>query len=88
MVTEVLPDVPYLQIVFTIPKMLRKHFLFERALYGELAKVAYAGTREFFAAHFSTNKKADPGHDRWNPEDENQDPPGDARNDLIVGFVC
>ena len=23
-----------------------------------------------------------------NPEDENQDPPGDARNDLIVGFVC
>ena len=24
----------------------------------------------------------------WNPEDENQDPPGDARNDLIVEFVC
>ena len=52
MVSEVLPDTPYLQLVFTIPKMLRKHFLFERALYGELAKVAYAATREFFAAHF------------------------------------
>ena len=64
MVTEVLPDIPYLQMVLTIPKMLRKHFLFERALYGELAKVAYAATREFFAAHFSTNKKADPGDDR------------------------
>jgi hypothetical protein len=52
MVTEVLPDVPYLQIVFTIPKILRKHFLFDRALYGELARVAYAATREFFAAQF------------------------------------
>ena len=60
MVTEVLPDVPYLQIVFTIPKILRKHFLFGRALYGELAKVAYAATREFFAAHFSTIEKPIP----------------------------
>ena len=60
MVTEVLPDVPYLQIVFTIPKMLRKHFLFERALYGKLSKVAYAATREFFAAHFSTSEKPIP----------------------------
>ena len=41
MVSEVLPDVPYLQIVFTIPKMLRKHFLFDRTLYGELSRVAY-----------------------------------------------
>ena len=60
MVTEVLPDIPYLQMVFTIPKMLRKHFLFERALYGELARVAYAATREFFAAHFSTIEKPIP----------------------------
>ena len=60
MVTEVLPDIPYLQMVFTIPKMLRKHFLFDRALYGELAKVAYAATREFFAAHFSTIEKPIP----------------------------
>ena len=60
MVTEVLPDVPYLQIVFTLPKMLRKHFLFERALYGELAKVAYAATREFFAAQFPSIEKPIP----------------------------
>ena len=61
MVTEVLPDVPYLQMVFTIPKMLRKHFLFDRALYGELSKVAYAATREFFAAQFPTIEGAVPG---------------------------
>jgi hypothetical protein len=29
MVEEVLPDVPYLQLVFTIPKMLRRAFLFD-----------------------------------------------------------
>ena len=60
MVTEVLPDVPYLQMVFTIPKMLRKHFLFDRSLYGELAKVAYAATREFFAAQFPTIERPIP----------------------------
>ena len=52
MVEEVLPDIPYLQLVFTIPKMLRKAFLFDRSLYGELSKVAYASTREFFREHF------------------------------------
>ena len=60
MVTEVLPDIPYLQMVLTIPKMLRKHFLFERALYGELAKVAYTATREFFAAQFPSIEKPIP----------------------------
>ena len=43
MVTEVLPDVPYLQMVFSTPKMLRKHFLF----YYALSRVTYATTREF-----------------------------------------
>ncbi len=52
MVEQVLPDVPYLQIVFTIPKMLRRAFLFDRSLYGELSRVAYASTREFFGEHF------------------------------------
>ena len=41
--------------------MLRKHFLFDRALYGELARVAYAATREFFAAQFPTVEGAVPG---------------------------
>jgi hypothetical protein len=52
MVEEVLPDVPYLQLVFTIPKMLRRAFLFDRSLYGELARAAYASFAEFFAARF------------------------------------
>jgi hypothetical protein len=60
MVSDVLPDVPYLQIVFTIPKILRKHFLFDRSLYGELSRAAYAATREFFAAQFPTIDKAIP----------------------------
>ena len=52
MVEEVLPEVPYVQIVFTIPKILRKAFLFDRSLLGELSKVAYAATKEFLAEHF------------------------------------
>lgn len=32
MVEEVLPDLPYLSLVFTIPKILRKLFLFDRSL--------------------------------------------------------
>ena len=52
LVEEVLPDTPYSQIVYTIPKMLRKAFLFRRDLYGELCRVAYASTREFLAAHY------------------------------------
>ncbi len=34
--------------------MLRKHFLFDRSLYGELSRVAYAATREFFKEQFPT----------------------------------
>lgn len=32
MVEEVLPEVPYAGVVFTIPKMLRRHFLWDRSL--------------------------------------------------------
>jgi hypothetical protein len=47
MVEEVLPVVPYRQLVFTIPRRLRRFFLFERSLYGELSRAAYAATRDF-----------------------------------------
>ncbi len=47
-------------MVFTIPKILRKHFLFDRALYGELSRVAYAATREFFAAQFPSIERPIP----------------------------
>ena len=47
MVEFVLPLVPYRQIVFTIPIALRKAFLFDRTLYGELCRVAYAATRDY-----------------------------------------
>ncbi len=54
MVEEVLPHVPYAGVVFTIPKMLRGHFLWERKLYGDLSRAAYEATRKFFAAQFPT----------------------------------
>ncbi len=60
MVEEVLPDVPYVQLVFTIPKMLRKAFLFDRSLYGDLCRAAYEATRKFFEIHFPTLQKAMP----------------------------
>jgi hypothetical protein len=46
MVEEVLPRVPYRQLVFTIPRRLRKFFLFDRSLYGDLCRAAYAVTRD------------------------------------------
>ena len=47
MVEEVLPIVPYRQLVFTIPRNLRRPFLFDRSLYGELSRIAYSSTRDF-----------------------------------------
>jgi hypothetical protein len=47
MVDRVLPRVPYRQIVFTIPVALRKAFLSDRSLYGDLCRVAYASTRDY-----------------------------------------
>jgi hypothetical protein len=60
MVEEVLPDLPYVQLVFTIPKMLRKAFLWDRSLYGDLCRAGYEATRKFFAAQFPTLEKAVP----------------------------
>ena len=60
MTREVLPDVPYVQLVFTIPKMLRKPFLFDRSLYGDLCRAAYEATRKFFEAQFPTLERAVP----------------------------
>jgi hypothetical protein len=42
MVERVLPRVEYRQLVFTIPLALRKAFLFERSLYGELCRVCHS----------------------------------------------
>ena len=47
MVQEVMPLVPYRQLVFTIPIALRKRFLFDRSLNGELSRAAYSSTRDF-----------------------------------------
>jgi hypothetical protein len=60
MVEEVLPEVPYAGVVFTIPKMLRRYFLWNRSLYGELCRSAYAATRRFFEAVFPSLEKAVP----------------------------
>jgi len=46
--------------VFTIPKMLRRALLFDRSLYGDLSRSAYAATRKFFEAHFLSLEKAVP----------------------------
>ena len=57
MVSEVLPDVPWVQAVFTIPKMLRPLFLWDRSLYGDLCRSAYASTKKFFEAQFPRLQK-------------------------------
>ena len=51
MVEFVLPFVPYRQLVFTIPIALRKAFLLDRSLYGELCRVAYTSTRDYMREH-------------------------------------
>jgi hypothetical protein len=40
MVEEVLPLVHYRHLIFSIPIVLRKSFLFDRSLYGDLCRVA------------------------------------------------
>lgn len=50
LVEEVLPLVPYRQLVFTIPRALRPAFLRDRSLYGDLCRTAYASTRDFLRA--------------------------------------
>jgi hypothetical protein len=46
MVEEVLPLVPYRQLFVTIAMALRKSFLFDRSLDGDLCRVVYACTRD------------------------------------------
>jgi hypothetical protein len=63
MVEVLLPVVPYRQLVFTIPIALRKAFLFDRSLYGELCRIAYASTRDYLrerARSFPGRSKAAP----------------------------
>ena len=45
------PRVPYRQIVFTIPRRLRKHFLFDCSLYGKFCRAARR-------SHFSLTRPA------------------------------
>jgi hypothetical protein len=61
MVEEVFPHVPVVQLVFTIPKIFRKAFLFKRSLYGDLSRAAYAATLDFFRQHFPAIEGAVPG---------------------------
>jgi hypothetical protein len=61
MVEEVFPHVPVVQLVFTIPKIFRKAFLFKRSLYGDLSRAAYAATLDFFREHFPAIAGAVPG---------------------------
>ena len=60
MVDDVLPKVPYVQLVFTIPKIFRKAFLFKRSLHGALSRAAYAATKDFFTEHFRAIEGAVP----------------------------
>jgi hypothetical protein len=60
MVDEVLPKVPYVQLVFTIPKIFRKAFLFKRSLFGELSRAAYSATKDFLLEHFRAIAGVDP----------------------------
>ena len=60
MALEVLPDVAYAQLVFTIPKMLRPAFLWDRKLYGDLCGSAYAAAKKFFEAQFPSLEKPVP----------------------------
>jgi len=47
---RILADVPHVQWVFSLPKMLRPYFLFHRELLGELSRIAYETVREMMAS--------------------------------------
>jgi len=51
-VEEVLPDLGYRQLVFTVPRVLRRTFLRERRLLGKLVQTAYGVTKLFLSAQF------------------------------------
>jgi hypothetical protein len=59
-VEDVLPDLPYRQLTFTMPKVLRGLFMRERRLLGEFTRTAYQVTRMFLAAQFPGAKAGVP----------------------------
>ncbi|HOE30692.1 MAG TPA: transposase zinc-binding domain-containing protein [Planctomycetota bacterium] len=59
-VEEVLPDLTFRQLVFTVPRVLRGGFMRERWLLGELVRTAYDVTRRFLTAQFPGVKRAVP----------------------------
>jgi len=59
---EILCALPHRQYVFTVPKMLRPHFRFDRKLLGKLSQCAYQSLKEFYRKTLNTNE-AVPGVD-------------------------
>ena len=59
-VEHVLPDLPYRQLVFTVPRLLRRGFMRDRSLLGELVRTAYEVTRQFLGAQFPGVKRGVP----------------------------
>ncbi len=57
---EILYPLPHRQYVFTVPKMLRPHFRFDRKLLGKLSQCAYQSLKEFFREPLN-KKEAVPG---------------------------
>jgi len=45
---EILKGVPHRHFVFSIPKILRRYFLFDRTLFSELSRCARGTLKEFF----------------------------------------
>ncbi|MHC9538482.1 MAG: transposase zinc-binding domain-containing protein [Vulcanimicrobiota bacterium] len=59
-VEDIIDDVPVRSGTFTIPKMLRPYFKFDRALYPKLSQCAYEAIRESFQAVLD-NREVIPG---------------------------
>jgi hypothetical protein len=57
---EVLKAVPHRHFVFSIPKTLRRHFLYDRSLLSKLSRCACEPLKEFFPEAFP-EKDAVPG---------------------------
>jgi hypothetical protein len=57
---EVVKTVPHRHIVFTIPKILRRYFLYDRKLLSSLSRCGWEALKEFYAAS-DRNKEAIPG---------------------------
>jgi hypothetical protein len=60
MTENILYPLPHRQYVFTISKLLRPYFKFDRKLLGKLSQCAYQSLKEFFQATLN-RKEAVPG---------------------------